>query len=86
MLMAATGLGRAGQAWADLDRDQRETKTLETVKLALELGADVNAKGLDGHTALDGARQLRMESVIQLLADHGAQEGVPQQNRGPRRQ
>ena len=41
-LMAAVGIG-GGTAWVDLPRAQREAQTLETVKLAVELGIDVNA-------------------------------------------
>jgi ankyrin repeat protein len=45
---------------------------LETVRLAVELGADVNAANTDGRTALDGAQALKYESVIAFLKDHGA--------------
>jgi uncharacterized protein len=72
LLMAAVGMGRAGKAWVDLSAKAREAAALETTKLALSLGIDINATGTDGRTALDGARQLRMESVVKLLTDNGA--------------
>jgi uncharacterized protein len=71
-LMAATGLGGGGAAWVDLPRDQREAQTLEAVKIAVELGVDVNAANTDGRTALDGAQALRYQSVIKFLEDNGA--------------
>ena len=70
-LMAATGLG-GGTAWVDLPRDRREAQTLEAVKLAVELGIDVNAANTDGRTALDGAQALRYPSVIKFLEEKGA--------------
>jgi len=50
---------------------------LETVKLALEFGGDINAAGLDGRNALDGARQLRMQSVVDFLTSKGAKSDLP---------
>ena len=41
-LMAAVGMG-GGTAWVQPDRGEREPLTLEAVKLAVELGVDVNA-------------------------------------------
>jgi uncharacterized protein len=70
-LMAATGIG-GGAAWVDLPRAEREAQTLEAVKLALELGIDVNAANVDGRTALDGAQALKYPSVIKLLEEKGA--------------
>jgi len=73
-VMAATGMG-GGKAWVPLSpntREAREAAMLETVKLAVELGVDVNAANADGRTALDGAQALKYESVIAFLKDHGA--------------
>ena len=65
-LMAAAGIGRHGSAYWDrrgrnlsqevleVERHDEE-RTLEAVALALELGADVNARNLAGETALHGA-------------------------------
>ena len=45
---------------------------LEAVKLAVEQGVDVNAANTDGRTALDAARALKYESVVQYLQQKGA--------------
>src|ERR1043166_6584150 len=70
-LLAATGIG-GGKAWVVPPRAEREALALETVKLALELGVDINAANTDGRTALDGAQALKYESVIAFLKAHGA--------------
>jgi uncharacterized protein len=74
-LMAATGMG-GGTAWVQPARTEREALTLETVKLAIELGVDVNAANTDGRTALDAAQALKYESVVNLLVEHGAKPGT----------
>jgi ankyrin repeat protein len=73
-LMAAAGMG-GGEAWVRLDRPQRETLTLEAVQLALDLGVDINAANTDGRTALDGARLLKFDKVVQFLTGKGAKSG-----------
>lgn len=70
-LMAATGMG-GGTAWVQLAPDERESLMLETVKLLMELGVDVNAANTDGRTALDAAKTLGYESVIRFLVEKGA--------------
>jgi ankyrin repeat protein len=74
-LMAAVGVG-GGRAWIQPDRDRREALMLETVKLALDLGVDMNAANTDGRTALDAARATKLESVANLLIEKGAKPGV----------
>ena len=49
-----------------------EGTTLEAVKLALLMGADVNAANEDGNTALHRAATKRFNTVVQFLADSGA--------------
>jgi len=49
-----------------------ERLTHQTVELALELGGDVKAVSSTGDTALHGAATHGMNSVIQLLVEHGA--------------
>jgi ankyrin repeat protein len=67
--MAAAGMGgdsvgrRAPRAQA---------QSLEAVKTAIELGADVNAANADGRTALDAAKALKYETVVKFLVDQGA--------------
>jgi ankyrin repeat protein len=75
-LMAATGMG-GGIPWAQPPRAQREALTLEAVKLALEQGVDVNAANPEGSTALDGAKALKYQSVVQFLEEKGAKSGRP---------
>ena len=75
-VMAALGIG-GGRAWVLPDRAQLEALILETVKLAIDLGVDVNAANTDGRTALDMARASKLEPVAKFLIDHGAKEGKP---------
>jgi ankyrin len=74
-LMAAAGMG-GGTAWVQPDRSEREALTLEAVKLAAELGVDVNAANADGRTALDAAKALRYETVVKFLVEKGARPGA----------
>jgi uncharacterized protein len=70
-LMAAVGMG-GGEAWFPFERAEREKLTLESVTLAAELGADVNAANTDGRTALDAAKAQKFDTVVRFLLDHGA--------------
>lgn len=81
-LMGATGMLRVN-AWVDPPRDGREAATLEVVKLLVDAGVDINLKGSDGKTALDGARTQRYQSVVAYLIEKGAQ-GAPVQSGGGR--
>jgi ankyrin repeat protein len=83
-LMAACGMGGGGSPWVEIERSQREPLTLETVKLLVDLGVDVNAANTDGRTALDGARTLRFESVVSYLQQKGAKPGTGGTGRGGR--
>jgi hypothetical protein len=58
---------------------------LESVKIMVELGVDVNAVNGDGRTALDGARLLEYESVAEFLASVGAMPGAAPAGGGNRR-
>ena len=49
-----------------------EWQILETVRSALDLGADANAASLSGDTALHVAAGSKFDSVIRLLAERGA--------------
>ena len=75
-LMAATGMGGGNaRAWVEPDRGERESLTLEAVKLAVELGVDLNAANTDGRTALDAAKALEYETVVTFLVEEGARPG-----------
>jgi uncharacterized protein len=73
-VMAALGIG-GGRAWVLPDRARLETLILDAVKLAIELGVEVNAANTDGRTALDIARPQGLASVTKFLIDQGAKEG-----------
>ena len=86
ILMAAVGMG-GGREWVAVDRNQKEALTLEAVKIAVESGSDVNVANTDGRTALDAARGLRYDSVIQYLESKGAKgNAAPTPQRGQRGQ
>ncbi len=70
-LMAATGIGGA-KAWVPAETGGQEARALEAVKLAIELGADVNATNAKGQTALDGAKSSGYHSVVKFLLSKGA--------------
>jgi ankyrin repeat protein len=70
-LMAAVGMGRGGGFQAP-DPGEREARTLEAVKLAVELGVDVHAADAQGRTALEAATALRYKSVAEFLVAKGA--------------
>ena len=73
-VMAATGMG-GGIAWVQPDRAEREALMLESVRLAVDQGIDVNGENVDGRTALDAARALKFERVAAFLIDKGARAG-----------
>jgi ankyrin repeat protein len=66
------------------DRSEREALMLETVKLAIELGVDVNAVNTDGRTALDAARALKLEPVVNFLLDKEAKPGIARESNAAR--
>jgi hypothetical protein len=83
--MAATGIIRI-KPWVEAAPFEREALTLETVKLAVDLGSDLNTANTDGRTALDGAKALRYDSVVAYLTEKGAKAGTgnPAGGRGAR--
>jgi ankyrin repeat protein len=82
-LMAALGMGGGGQPWVQPDRSQREALVLDTVKLAVDLGVDVNTANIDGRTALDAAKALKYEAVVAYLVSKGAKSGLPEKKEEP---
>jgi ankyrin repeat protein len=79
--MAATGIIRV-QPWIEPEASEREALTLETVRLAVELGSDLNVANTDGRTALDGAKALKYDSVVNFLVEKGAKPGTGNSGRG----
>ena len=76
-LMAALGMGggRRLRAWIPDESRDREAHVLATVKLAVELGVDVNAADLVERAALDTAADWGYETVIEFLVERGAKSG-----------
>jgi ankyrin repeat protein len=71
-LLAAVGMG-GGAAWVQPPSKEKEALMLESVKLAVELGCDIEAKNTDGKNALTAAKALKYESVVAYLTEKGAQ-------------
>lgn len=70
-LMVAAGVGLF-----ETRRAGAEQPALETVKLLIELGSDVNAAGEHKWTALHGAAYSAQNQIIQLLVEKGAKLDV----------
>ena len=71
LLMLAAGFGRKFNQNADSQEYERATEEelLAAVKVAVELGLDVNAANAQGETAMHVAAG---ESIVRFLAQHGA--------------
>lgn len=83
-LMAAAGMGGGGSPWVEIERSQRESLALESIKLLVELGVDVNASNTDGRRALDSVKNLKFDSVVAYLTEKGAKAGTGTPARGGR--
>jgi ankyrin repeat protein len=70
-LMVAAGLGQT-QGPGGVP----ESRLLDAVKVAVELGADLNAVNDTGQTAVHGAASAGFNTIIQVLADGGAKLDV----------
>jgi len=71
-LMAAAGLDNRSPG----EDAGTEPECLEAVKLALELGNDINAVDDNGNTVMHGAAIKQMPSVVKFLAEKGAKVEV----------
>lgn len=67
-LMAAAGAGTHSPG----EDAGTEPEALEAVRLALELGNDVNVIDKNGNTAMHGAAYKQLPSVVKFLAEKGA--------------
>ncbi len=68
-LLAATGVGDLGSGQQPAGTEQ---EAIETVKLLLQLGADINAVDENGETAMHGAAYQNWPELIVFLGEHGA--------------
>ncbi len=67
LLMIAAGMARV-----DTESVVPEANHIEAVKLALELGQDVNASNSSGFTALHAATMAGFDQLVRLLVEQGA--------------
>jgi ankyrin repeat protein len=71
-LMVAAGVGTQNPG----EDPGTEAEVLEAVKLALELGGDLNAVDNNGETVMHGAALKHVPSVVRYLAERGARMEV----------
>jgi ankyrin repeat protein len=64
-----------GRFWGIRPPDE-ESRALETIKLLVELGAEINAQNPAGDTALHGAASRGFDTVVAFLAQRGAKLDV----------
>jgi ankyrin repeat protein len=69
-LMMAVGITRTRGAYPLFEEEEKQA--LEAVKVAIDLGIDVNASDNLGLTALHGAAFFGSNSIVQYLAEKGA--------------
>ena len=81
-LMAAVGMANAGRPWVYqfVCTPEHEQETLEKVQLLVGADVDLAMTTPDGLTALDQARALKYESVVETLVAAGAPAGAGQED------
>lgn len=67
-LLVAAGVGTSSPP----EDPGTETEVVEAIKVALELGNDVNAVDKNGETAMHGAAYKQIPAAVRLLAERGA--------------
>ncbi len=70
-LMAAAGMDRVTENWIAYS-EELENQAFETVKVALELGGDVNATNEYGMTALHAACFINADGIVEYLVNNGS--------------
>jgi ankyrin repeat protein len=71
-LMVAAGVGTSSPG----EDPGTEREVLAAVQLALELGGDLNGVDDNGETVMHGAAYKHVPSVVQFLADQGAESDI----------
>ena len=71
-LMAAISARRRTEPGLTPNPIENERLILDAVRVAIDVGLDVNAAADNGHTALHTAASRHLDTVVQFLADHGA--------------
>jgi ankyrin repeat protein len=72
LLMVAAGVGTNSPP----EDPGTESEVVEAVKIALDLGIDLNAVDKNGETAMHGAAYKQMPAAVRLLAERGAKVDV----------
>jgi uncharacterized protein len=82
-LMAAAAAVCSGSCWSrgeNRGNAEEERVALEAVRMAVELGADVNALNEIGQTAMHQAAFTGADTIVKFLAEHGAKVDVVDEN------
>jgi ankyrin repeat protein len=72
--------GTCAYAGANRDNEEEARNALEAVRVAVEVGADVNAVNSDGQTAMHAAAFTGADAIVQFLADHGGAVDIRDKN------
>ena len=62
----------AGVGYRDKQTKGTEAEALESLKICLDLGMDINQPNSKGETALHGAASRGADTIVRYLVDHGA--------------
>ncbi len=69
-VMAAAGLGTKEEDTTG--RHKTESDAIESIKLLLAAGTDINTANSQGQTALHGAAEKGSDKIVKFLAENGA--------------